>query len=406
MAYEPLSKLYYTNSDYDKIYEKRFNSENAVHIDFEISGFPAFFVLDNSLFSKSIDIYKTDKRIKKLRDSLPEKAISQFTVRCLIDEIILTNDIEGVYSSRREINSILSELETKSRGKRYMGLVQKYLMFQNDEEMSFETCRDIRALYDDLVYLEIKEDNPDNLPDGEIFRKDSTSVVSATQKELHRGVYPESKIIAYMDKALNILNDENIDFLFRVSIFHFLFGYIHPFYDGNGRTSRFISSYLLSKEFESIIGYRTSYTIKENIKEYYQAFKICNDTHNKGDLTPFIMMFTDIIRESLYQLEQALVKRYEQLSHYQKCMMYLPYGMTPKYAQIYYLLIQASLFAENGISTQELMEATDTSRTTMANRLKLLSDNNLIIKESMGNIRCYKLDLSVVDEIYKRNSEI
>ena len=131
-----------------------------------------------------------------------------------------------------------------------------------------------------------------------------------------------------------------------------------------------------------------------------------NDTHNKGDLTPFIMMFTDIIRESLYQLEQALVKRYEQLSHYQKCMMYLPYGMTPKYAQIYYLLIQASLFAENGISTQELMEATDTSRTTMANRLKLLSDNNLIIKESMGNIRCYKLDLSVVDEIYKRNSEI
>ncbi len=400
MAYEPLAKLYYTDKEYEKIYKNRYNSENAIHIDFEVSGFPAFFVLDNSLYSKSIDIYKTDKRIKELRDSLPVKAINQFTIRCLIDEIILTNDIEGVYSSRREINSILSELEKKSRGKRYMGLVQKYLMLQNDDKMSFKTCNDIRALYDDLVYFEIAEDNPDNLPDGEIFRKDSTSVVSATQKELHRGVYPESKIIAYMDKALHILNDENIEFLFRVSIFHFLFGYIHPFYDGNGRTSRFISSYLLSKEFESIIGYRTSYTIKENIKEYYQAFKTCNDTHNKGDLTPFIMMFTDIIKESLHQLEGALLKRYEQLSHYKKCILFLPYGTNPKYAQIYYLLIQASLFAENGISTQELIDATDTSRTTIANRLKILSENNLIIKESVGNVRCYRLNLNMVDEIY------
>ena len=71
MAYEPLAKLYYTNEEYEKIYKKRYNSENAIHIDFEVSGFPAFFVLDKSLYSKSIDIYKTDKRIKKLRDSLP-----------------------------------------------------------------------------------------------------------------------------------------------------------------------------------------------------------------------------------------------------------------------------------------------------------------------------------------------
>lgn len=406
MAYEPLAKIYYTSKEYEKIYNNRYNSENAIHLDFEVSGSPAFFILENSLCSTAIDIYKTDKRIKKLRDLLPQKAISQFSVRCLIDEIILTNDIEGVYSSRREINSILSELETKSRGKRYVGLVQKYLMLQNDDELSFKTCDDIRALYNDLVYLEISEDNPDNLPDGEIFRKDSTSVVSATQKELHRGVYPESKIITCMDKALHILNDESIDFIFRISIFHFLFGYIHPFYDGNGRTSRFISSYLLSKEFESIIGYRISYTIKENIKEYYQAFKTCNESHNKGDITPFVLMFTNIIKESLHQLEDALLKRYEQLSHYSNSMKFLPYGTNPKYAQIYYLLIQASLFAENGISTQELIEATDTSRTTIANRLKLLSNNNLIIKESIGNLRSYKLNLSVVDEIYKRNTEI
>lgn len=407
MEYKSLSKLFYTDKEnYERIYESRYNSEYAIHMDFSISGFPAFFVLDPSLYRKTVDIYKTDKRIKELRHILPEKAIDHFALRCLIDEIILTNDIEGVFSSRREINSVLSELKTKSRGKRYMGLVQKYLMLQNDETMAFNTCEDIRNLYNDLVYFEIAEDNPDNLPDGKIFRKDSTSVVSATQKELHRGVYPEDKIITYMKKALDILNDKDMEFLFRVSVFHYLFGYIHPFYDGNGRTSRFISSYLLSKEFESIIAYRISYSIKENIKEYYHAFRTCNDKHNKGDLTPFIIMFTDIINESLHQLEIALIKRYEQLRHYRNCIQFLPHGSNEKYASIYFLLIQASLFSENGISTQELMDTSHASRTTITNRIKALSESNLIIKKPFGNIRCYSLNLDMVDKLSsQRNAQ-
>lgn len=404
LEYKSLGKLFYSDKEnYEKIYNERYKSEHAVHLDFLIHDNPAFFVITPEFLQKTIDIYKTDKQIKILRDRLPEKAIDHFAIRCLVDEIVITNDIEGVFSSRREINSVLSELETKSHGKRFMGLVQKYLMLQNNETMSFKTCEDIRNLYNDLVYSEVKEDNPSNLPDGKIFRKDSTSVVSPTQKELHRGVNPEEKIIDCMNKALAILNDEKIECIFRVSIFHYLFGYIHPFYDGNGRTSRFISSYLLSKEFESIIGYRMSYSIKENINDYYKAFKVCNDPKNKGDLTPFIIMFTDIIDDSLHKLVYALEKRLERLTHYKKCIMYLPNGTNEKYIGLYFLLIQASLFSENGISTQELMEVLNLSRSTITNRIKDLSDYNLIIKKSFGNIRCYSIDIDKIDQIIESN---
>lgn len=61
--------------------------------------------------------------------------------------------------------------------------------------------------------------------------------------------------------ALMILADEAIPALVRVSVFHFLFAYIHPFYDGNGRTNRFISSYVLSRSFSPIVGYRLSYSV-------------------------------------------------------------------------------------------------------------------------------------------------
>lgn len=406
MSYQSLAKLFYSDKDhYEEIYQERFDSKYATKINFEINGSQAFFVLEPSLHHKIISIYKADKRIKKLRDELPGVAISHFTIRSLIDEIVLTNDIEGVYSSRREINSILSELETKNRRKRFKGLVQKYLMLQKNETLSFQTCQDIRNLYNELVYAEVEEDNPNNLPDGEIFRKDSASVTTATQKEIHQGVNPESKIIECMNQALQVLNSTEIDEPIKVALFHYLFGYIHPFYDGNGRTSRFISSYLLSKEFEPTIAYRLSYTIKENIKEYYQAFKTCNDRHNKGDLTPFVIMFTDIIEESMRQLEEALQKRHQKLMYYRDRIQYLPMGLNEKYIDFYDYLLQASLFSESGISVEEIKGLMRVSRPTVFKRLKDLSEYNLIDKKSLGNSSYYNLNLDEVEKLSSANTD-
>lgn len=393
-------KLFYSdNENYERIYKEKYNSSYAVHLDFEINNNPAFFMREPSLSNKLVKIYKLDKRVCILRSELPGKAIEQFAKRCLVDEIVQTNGIEGVYSSRKEINETLNELEKKSSGKRFMGLVQKYLLLQHGSDIPLKTCEDIRYLYDSLVYSEIEEDSADNLPDGKIFRKDSTSVLSATQREIHRGVYPESKIIESMEKALDILYDQNIDFVYRVAIFHYLFGYIHPFYDGNGRTSRFISSYLLSTEFESIISYRLSVTIQENLKSYYEAFKICNDPHNKGDLTPFIDMFTDIILISMQQLISALEKRLRKLNYYHKILIKLPYGTDKKFETLYSLLIQASLFSENGITTQELIDILGCSRTTLSNRLKKLSESELLITKVFGHVHSYCLNLNKADEI-------
>lgn len=404
MNYISLLKLFYTNREqYNDIYSKRYNSENTVHLNFKIHDNQAFFIKLHEFIPKIIEIYKIDKEIAKLRWQLPEIAINHFFTKCLIDEIILTNDIEGVNSTRKEISSILSDLELQSKvkhkGERFYGLVQKYVLLKDEEEiMKFESCEDIRHLYNELVYNEIEEDDPDNLPDGKLFRKDSASVVTPTQKTIHTGVYPENNIINSMENALSILNDNSIELIFRVAVFHYLFGYIHPFYDGNGRTSRFISSYLLSKEFESIMAYRLSYSIKENISDYYNAFKICNDTRNKGDLTPFIIMFIDIIYSSLLKLKESLEEKHSQLSYYFERIINLPDGTDNKYFSLYSLLLQASLFSNEGISTGELMKILKISRTTLLKRIENLKKYNLIIIKAISNTNNYWLNLDVVDK--------
>lgn len=379
MPYDDLRKIYYSDpKHYEDIYHMRYNSPYAQHIDFMINDNPAFLVVTPKIHSHMLSIYKLEKKILLACESLPGVALQQFFRRCLIDEIVLTNNIEGVHSTRREIDGILVNLEKQDKNMRFKGLVQKYLMLQSNTEIPLTTCEDVRKIYDDLVLYEITEDDPKNVPDGRIFRKDSVSVQSATQTEIHKGLYPESKIIDAMKKALLYLNDESVEPLYRISVFHYLLGYIHPFYDGNGRLNRFISSYLLSKELHPALGYRLSYTIRENLRKYYDGFKTCNDPKNLGDLTQFVQMFLEIIEESTAQLFSALEKRATRLKHYRGKIKYLPNSDNLVVYDIYHFLIQAELFSDHGISTQELLDNTDLSRVTLKKRLDEISELRLL----------------------------
>ena len=267
MSYKLLSHLFYKDKDeYNALYQQRISSESTRILPIKIGGNNAFYCLCPEIHETSLRIMQLDKMVSLIEDELPNAALVQFADRCLIDEIKLTNDIEGVYSTRKELSAVLYEVNGKAEKKRFYGLLNKYKMLISDSEFPLITSTDIREIYNDLVFKEIAEDCAENIPDGEIFRKDMAEVTNSTQKVIHKGAYPETKIIQLMEQALNILNQKEIPILIRISIFHYLFGYIHPFYDGNGRTSRFISSYLLSKEFEFLIGFRLSYTIKEHIK--------------------------------------------------------------------------------------------------------------------------------------------
>ena len=240
------------------------------------------------------------------------------------------------------------------------------------------------------------------MPDGKIFRKNSVSVASATQKEIHRGLMPEEKIISSMEHALVYLNNEDEELLYRTAVFHYLLGYIHPFYDGNGRLNRFISSYMISKELDPLLGYRLSYTIKANINSYYKAFKICNDKLNRGDLTPFIETFLDFVNESAALLVEALQKRIDRLSWYLQHIYILPNPDSQTFLGLYSLLVQAALFSESGISTADLLAELDISRGTLPKKLKVVDDMHLLICSKEKKQKVYSMDLNAFDSLIER----
>ena len=393
MSYVLLSHLYYKDkNEYKALYEQRISAESTRVLPIKIGNHRAFYCLCPEIHSISMQIMQLDKKISQIQNELPNAALIQFANRCLVDEIKLTNDIEGVYSTRKELVSVLNEVSNKAEKKRFYGLLNKYKMLISGNEFALSTSTDIRDIYNDLVLKEVSEDCVDNVPDGEIFRKDMAEVTTPTQKVIHKGVYPETKIIQLMEQALNILNQKEIPILVRISVFHYLFGYIHPFYDGNGRTSRFISSYLLSKEFEFLIGFRLSYTIKAHIKEYYDAFKECNDEKNLGDLTPFIIMFLNIILESFQNLYDALEKRINHLLKFSN-VIESNSKMSDELKAFANILIQVSLFSNEGITKKQLGLELDISESTVNKRLTKLREMGLLLEEKCKPAK-YMMDLN------------
>lgn len=405
MKYRPLGKLYYSESEaaYAEEYQKRFHSEEAIHLDFQIAGKQAFFLENTEVLKLAFHIAQMDKKVCQLSTQLPGVAKEQYSKKCLIDEIVLTNRIEGVHSSRKEIGEVLDLLQQQSQKKgqhtRFLGLVNKYFKLLSEEDIPLESCEDVRNIYDEVFLREVIEEDPHNRPDGVWFRKDSETVYSETGKALHQGVYPESEIIRSMEQALGFLKDESVEELYRICIFHYLIEYIHPFYDGNGRLGRFLLSYALSKTLEPLLAYRISGTIKEHISDYYKAFIICNDPHDLADLTPFLIMQLEIIYTAIRELEQSLREKLIRWNRYLSLIETLPNAKERNVDHLYNYLIQASLFSEEGIPTVELKALLEVSSTTTIRRLLNEIPQSMLVTTVRKNAKYYQLNLEELDDL-------
>lgn len=392
MEYELLSKIFYKKpTEYESIYDARFNSEASIKLPIKIHENVGFIFNTNEITKLLVKIYKTINKINLLRTHLPNIAINSYIIKSLKDEIALTNEIEGVRSTRKEIEDAIDSIKN-DKSARFKGLVDKYFKLISNEIIPLNNCEDIRTIYDALVLPEIEKEN---LPDGILFRKEPVQVVSATQKEKHRGIMPESKIIESLDLCLDFLKSDDIDSLIKISAFHYLFGYIHPFYDGNGRTSRFISSYLIKNELDVLLALKLSYTVKNNINKYYKAFDVCNDRKNKGDITFFVVTFLELLSQASDDLYTKIADLNDQLNYYSNIINTLVNEkvLNDKQAKCIFILCQNRLFDDTYMNMNTLTELLEKSDTTTRKILKSLESKNLLVKSRNKNQYLYSANL-------------
>ena len=377
-------KFYYQNrSRADAEYEKRLNAPSVIVLPLEIQPmdqtaiFPLYYIPTNRMLEETSQIYKNNHLINEIANvELPEVASSCFIRESLIDEMQNTNDLEGVRSTHKELDIGLTSVEEKdSKSVRFKGMAKSYLKLLLEDDISINIPEDIRRIYDELIAGEMQ---PSDMPDGEIFRKGPVVVnkLSGSGKVIHEGVLPETKIYSLLAQAIKLLKDNSIPVFIRIAVFHYYFGYIHPFYDGNGRTSRFISNYLISQEIGKFSAISLSRGCNRYRTDYANLFEHTNSLINRGELNYFIEGFLDLMikgqeivlldlteKKELLTRADAGIRKSEYLKH-----------LDPNASGLVYLLAQNYLFTDDkGFSVSEIVKIYTKSKKTLPEyRLRIL----------------------------------
>jgi len=383
--YLPLQKLYYQeqSSERDtKMREeaaRRLLDASTFRTGIEIASGELFLAMPRQLALISEKLLRVERKVSHLWRDLPGIARWAFLRGLIMDEIVGTNQIEGVYSTRRQISEALDSIKTNEH-KRFREFANLYLELTKKNHINPSTPVDIRGIYDAVVAGEL---DPGQMPDGELFRAEEVTIVdSRGERVIHHGVYPEEKISQMLKQMIALADSPDIPTLFTAIMAHFLFEYIHPFYDGNGRTGRYLQALYLSEPLSHPTVLSLSAVIAEHKGAYYKAFLNAEAPLNQGEVTFFVIQMMEFIRIAQDSVIENLEDKKETLLTIENRMELFthdPYTLSQKEVTALFQVAQYHLFgAFPEITLAEIAEYGQVSTQTARRYSRLLEEKGLI----------------------------
>lgn len=401
--YKRLEIVSYQDYDnYDKEYENRYNSPAALKTELSLHPFSKrqqkrlsdryqlFYLSIPSHISMIERIYKMSAELSSF--SLSSLLAPKLFYSQIIDEIKSTNDMEGVKSTRKEINDAYI---SPSKTKRFSGIVEMYKSILENKFEKIDLPAKFRMIYDQLFLDEMPEDKK---PDGKLFRKE-TIFVGDGNSYVHQGDPNEEKIDENLTKLILFMNNPEVPLIIKAIITHYFFEYVHPFYDGNGRMGRFLLSSYLARKLDFLTGLSISESVLQNKKTYEEAFSITSDPKNKGDLTPFVDALLRIIIQAQETMLSKLSKLTTEVEQLREIINKL--SLSEQENEVLFILGQDKLFdvLHMGISNKQLVEVFEGKykRTKIDTIMKKLEKKKLVVKIKSSPV-VYEIDEKLLED--------
>lgn len=217
-----------------------------------------------------------------------------YGIKAAEEEIISTCAIENIDFSRDSVRNILKGYAPKDEEENRILGIKKGIEFISDTNNKI-TEENLHKLYMMSVGSFLTAE--DRLNDGSLYRHDGVFVVGSSVE--HTGA-DHKKVPEMMKALIEFINaDDSINDLIKAAIIHFCFSFIHPYFDGNGRTARLVHLwFLIQKGYQYALFIPFSQLIEKSRKEYYDAFTLIEENKRLSgriDVTPFILYFIENI---------------------------------------------------------------------------------------------------------------
>lgn len=311
-----------------------------------------------------------------------QSSISGYSLKAMEDEIYSSLSIENIESSRASIRRILEGCAPKNESEDRLFGIKKGLDFISDSANKI-TEENIYMLYQlsigDYLNGEAK------LLDGKYYRHDAVYIMG-TQLE-HQGL-SHHILSEYMGQLIEFIETENkMNDLVKAAVIHFYMGYIHPYFDGNGRMARLIHLwYLVQQGYSATLFIPFSNYINRTRKKYYNAYTLTEENARISgvlDLTPFLVYF---VEEIYNRLKPSVISKSASMKLYDDA---LTKGIiTEKEKKLYNFVLAA--YGNDEFSTKELeKDYGDAAYATIRSFVLKFYDLGLLDVRKYGNRNKY-----------------
>lgn len=321
----------------------------------------------------------------QLLGRLTPERLGQLKRVATIESIGSSTRIEGSQLSDREVEKLLSNLDTHSFVSRDEQEVAGYARVCEEVFQGFESMGLTENVTKQLHGWLLKFSDKDERHRGD-YKKLSNNVEAFDESGTSLGIVFEtatpfdtpSKMQELVFWTHAQLEQKTTHPLLIIGVFVVAFLAIHPFQDGNGRLSRILTTLLLLKSGYLYVPYSSLESIIERNKEgYYLALRRTQGSLKSGnpDFGPWLMFFLRALQKQKTHLEQKVSREKALLQH------------IPELSAQIISLLQAH--GRLGIGDLETM--TGANRNTLKKYLSGLTRDESILRLGKGKATWYTL---------------
>jgi len=302
--------------------------------------------------SSNIGIADTDKK--------------KFIISSLIEEAISSSQIEGASTTRKKAKEMIQK-EQKPKSKDELMILNNFVTMQEiadnkEEEITPEKILSIHRLISNNT-LDDKSD------EGQFRNNNDIFVVNTSNSETVHTPPDFTEIPNLINDLCSFFNHDTDDFIHPIikgCIIHFILAWIHPFADGNGRTSRALFYwYMLKKGYWMTEYLSISRIIKGSKNQYEKAFLYTESDGN--DLSYFITYHIKTMEKAIEALKEYINRKQKEVSQASKFLK-IP-SVNDRMAQILKIIYDD---ADRVLNTKEIESRFSVSNYTARTDLKNL----------------------------------
>ncbi|OZG55527.1 fic/DOC family protein [Bifidobacterium tissieri] len=373
-------------------YQQRLEGWSTFRSGIVLRGHEVFVVNFRELATILDRVREQENMVNALWNDLPPIARRAYIMDLIGAEMQSTNSIEGVRSTRKEISDALETAMANGPHKRFSEFAKLFLaLSDNDPEHLAlpHSLEDIRSIYDQVVSGELDDNDK---PDGDLFRNGPVYIDDeASGRLIHTGITPESEIKVLLTQWLAFTGNRDVPPLLRAAMCHFAFEYIHPFYDGNGRTGRFLFALQLRRHLSVPTAISLSPVISDGKDRYYKAFEDAQHPLNCCDASLFSYRMMKFVADAQNRIIDDLSEKHGAFSR-AKTVLYeigRERGWTDDQIDIVGVLIQEELFGvpPHRVTRPQLQEGLRFGRKRVNAALEPLTADGIMATEGVRPVR-------------------